>query len=756
MNASARSRSAFAAFLLAILILGGIGYLSMRSLALSHATSRWVVHTHEVIESLDGLLSALKDAETGQRGYIITGEASYLAPYEAGVAELGWRRARLARLTADNPNQQMRLARIEPLLRGKLEEMRETVRLRREGRVREATDLIRTDEGRKLFESLRLEVAEARQEEERLLAAREAADDANRGNELRLMFFGYGSGFGILAIAFFALRREIARRATIERELLENREQLEARVAERTASLESAYARLAVEIDERRQAENAQRESRLLLQSVIDGTSDAVYVKDTSGRFLLKNAAAIRYLGRAGREGASPGAEIAAHASDAGRLAESDREAMRAGEVRTFEEEVVCSDGAARTYLSTKGPLLDREGRVTGMFTIARDITERKQGEVDRLHLREQLRQSQKMEAVGLLAGGIAHYFNNMLQVIVGHASLLKDEMGDGPRAGQMGEIVETAVNASVLARGLLAFSHKQPLNLRRDDVNRMIVDLRRFLVRVIGEDVELHIRPFPGPLFAVMDEVQMQHVLVNLATNARDAMDSRGLMVVTTAPDEDRRFVRITVSDTGCGMTDDVREKIFEPFFTTKEVGRGTGLGLAVVYGIVTQHGGTIACESAPGRGTAFTILIPAATGAEEGAPADALVPAAAPVGGCETILVAEDDEQVMEVVRLTLEGRGYTVICAANGREALALHEGNRGGIDLVILDYSMPGMNGGEVLEAIRRRDPGVKGFFLSGYAGEGSAAAGDADFPLVAKPVIPRMLLAQVRAALDGLQ
>jgi PAS domain S-box-containing protein len=756
-----RDRLVLAGFTLAAFFLAAIAATALSYLKESHEAQKMVRHTFEVKAELNGLLSELKDAETGQRGYLLTNDERYLAPYHRALHAVARRQDAVRRLTVDNPGQQKRLAALEALTREKLAELDETIRVQRQRGTKDAVAIVRTDRGKRLLDEIRSIVGEAEAEEDRLLAQRAAAGEASRRTETAMLLAGNGASLALFIGVFLLLKMEISRRSVVERELREHRDLLETRVEERTRSLAALNERLAGEVEDRKKSEQAQRESRRLFQSVVDGTSDIVYVKDSAGRFLMANAAAKRFLGL---DVTLPGAGdgiLLFRSSEANRLTETDLEVIASGETRTFEETLACSDGLIRSYLSTKGPLPARDGKEPGMFAISRDISEMKRTEAERMQLKEQLRQSQKMDAVGQLAGGIAHYFNNMLQVIVGHASFLKERLDGAPGGEQAGEIVETAVRASTLAQGLLTFSHKQPLNLKRSDVNALIGAFRRFLDRLIGDNVELALRLSPGKLLAVMDEIQIQHVLVNLVTNARDAMQSRGMLFITTAPAEPDpdgspgKFVRITVSDTGAGMSDDVREKIFEPFFTTKEIGKGTGLGLAVVYGIVTQHGGTISCESAPGRGTTFTILLPAAPDDQQ---AEADLPAASgdPPRGSETILVAEDDARVLEVIRLSLEGGGYTVLAAADGREALSVYADHRDRIDLIILDYSMPGMTGKEALDRIRRIDPGVRGFFLSGFAGESVDLAPERGiaFDLIQKPISPRALLERVRSALDS--
>ncbi|MGC3997068.1 MAG: ATP-binding protein [Anaeromyxobacter sp.] len=375
-----------------------------------------------------------------------------------------------------------------------------------------------------------------------------------------------------------------------------------------------------------------------------------------------------------------------------------------------------------------------------------------------------QLYHAQKLEAVGRLAGGVAHDFNNLLTAIVGFASLLKEEMRpDDPERGTVDAILQSAHRGAHLTKSLLAYSRKQVLQRRPVDVAEVIRGVERLLHRVIGEDVELRLELPAGPLVAVADPSQLEQVLLNLCTNARDAMPSGGRLriVAGRAPATEGAgggparpaSVAITVIDTGRGMAPEELERIFEPFFTTKEPGKGTGLGLAIVYGIARQHGGDVEVESEPGRGTTMRVLLPAHEG-----PADA-PPAPAPVRsaprGRETVLLAEDEPLVREALRRALAGAGYEVIVAADGDEAVARFEAHRDRIAACVLDVVMPRRNGLEAAEAITRACPGLPVLLASGYAADALEERGllPAEATFITKPVTPADLLATLRKRLD---
>jgi PAS domain S-box-containing protein len=407
------------------------------------------------------------------------------------------------------------------------------------------------------------------------------------------------------------------------------------------------------------------------------------------------------------------------------------------------------------------GPLHDNEGRLTGVLSVVHDVTEK-------VLLEKQLQTAQRMEAVGTLAGGVAHDFNNALTGIFGFGEMLRPYLkGDAVATSYLNEVMRSAERAATLTRQLLAYSRRQAVTLSSVNLNDVVRDLFKLLSKVAGEKVELNLS-LAGELPAIhADPGQLEQVIMNLVINARDAMPDGGRLAIETSVatlDEDNvryrphmsagTFVVLTVSDTGVGMDAATRERIFEPFFTTKGPSKGTGLGLAMVYGIVKQHNGFIHLESEVGRGTTFRIHFPPAPG---GAPA-AAPPAGQPElrGGTETVLLAEDDEQVRTLVEEALRDLGYTVLSAGDGREAVDIFRRRRGEISLAVLDMAMPVMGGKEAYEAIHAIAPGLKVLFMSGYAAEG---AGEtfllvAGVPFLSKPFGPAELARKVRAVLDG--
>lgn len=406
-------------------------------------------------------------------------------------------------------------------------------------------------------------------------------------------------------------------------------------------------------------------------------------------------------------------------------------------------------------YIETRAfPMKDTEGKVFAVIEILNNVTEKRT-------LENQLRHAQKMEAIGQLAGGIAHDFNNMLNVIIGYASLMQMNMShDDPKMEQVKEILNAGDRAAHLTKGLLTFSRKQVMEIRRININEIIEGFKKMLARIIGEDIELRIIPSEQALTLKADIVQIEQVLMNLASNAKDAMPKGGILTIETMPvNIDSAFIRIhgygepgmhaliTVSDTGEGMDDRTREKIFEPFFTTKEFGKGTGLGLSIVYGIIKQHNGYINCYSEPGKGTTFKIYLPLI---KEEAEKVEIAEAELPRGGTETILVAEDDASVRDLTKQILEGFGYTVIEAVDGIDAVNKFKENKDNVHLLLFDLIMPNKNGKDAYEDIQGIRHDIKVIFTSGYAADIIQRFGIEDgIDFISKPVSPHELLRKVR-------
>jgi two-component system, cell cycle sensor histidine kinase and response regulator CckA len=516
---------------------------------------------------------------------------------------------------------------------------------------------------------------------------------------------------------------------------------------------------LARDITDRKQAEKALNESHDLLRTVIEGTPDAIYVKDLQGRYRMINSAGARVVGRAVEEilGKEDGDFLAPFVART--IRERDLQVLATGEIETFEETVTAGTGP-RTYLSTKAPYRDRRGSVIGLVGISRDITEMKRLEAD-------FRQAQKMEAVGRLAGGVAHDFNNLLSVIIGYNELVFNRLPpDDANRGYLYEVQKAGERAAALTRQLLAFSRKQVLQSRVMALNPLLVDLCAMLQRLIGEGIEL-VRALDADLGMVkVDPVQFEQAVINLAVNARDAMPGTGRLTFGTCnarldeayaerhpevrPGE---YVVVSVTDTGHGMDDATKARVFEPFFTTKESGKGTGLGLAMVYGFVKQSGGHVEVESEPGRGTTFRLFLPRTEMVvlpDLPSPDDAVVP-----NGAETILLVEDEEALRTLTRMVLQSYGYTVLEAGDGKDALGIAGQFPGIIHALVTDLVMPRMGGRGLADGLIRQRPGLRVLFMSGHT-EDTVLQRGMDEPGTAffhKPFSPLALARKLRRLLD---
>ena len=419
--------------------------------------------------------------------------------------------------------------------------------------------------------------------------------------------------------------------------------------------------------------------------------------------------------------------------------------------------------GVGRRFLVIGG------GRIEHLRMIllaVEDVSERKNSEEALLRSQEHLRQAQKMEAIGRLAGGIAHDFNNLLTAIIGYSALLLDNLAGNPEALlQVGEIKAAGDRAAALTRQLLAFSRRQVLQPKVIDLNLIVADFDRLLRRLVGERIEVEVKCARDLWQVLADPGEIGRAIMNLALNARDAMPGAGTLTIQTAnvtlaeaEGLERglppgRYAMLAVGDTGVGMDPGMQEHIFEPFFTTKETGKGTGLGLATVLGIVEQSGGDIQCQSEVGEGTSFKILLPAV--AEEAVsvhPPAGLVTAPR---GTECILLVEDEDAVRELLRTVLKARGYAVIEARNGREGLKLCEDHPGAIDMLVTDVVMPELGGRELAEAVVKLRPGLKVLFMSGHTDDVILKEGvQQGAVFLHKPFTPMQLAQKVRDTLDS--
>ena len=652
-------------------------------------------------------------------------------------------------------------------------------------------------------------------------------------------------------------------------------------------SLATSYARLMLTHGELRRSTEALRDHHQLLNAIIEGTTAATYVKDLQGRYLLMNSAGAALLGRSAAEILGKDDVALLPPESAQRIIARDRQTVASGVVQTYEEEITV-EGVTRTYLSTKGPFRDAQGRVVGLVGSSLDVTDRyhaiealaeseerfrtifdgspvamavlgKDGSVvasnsacrqmlglreDDLHniavfdelthpedraadaakfqemlsgqleydrrekryilrdgqrvfadlhlylirdkkgapryiigisvdvterksLENQLRQAQRMETIGRLAGGVAHDFNNLLTVIKGYCDLLLErKSAAGSSLPQLEHIAKAAEQAASLTRQLLAFSRQQVLQPKVFSLNTLVSNTDSMLRRLISEDVEMVTITSKNIGAIKADPSQMEQVILNLVINARDAMPNGGKLTLETANVEldesyaqahlatlPGSYVMLAVSDTGMGMDEETQAHIFEPFFTTKELGKGTGLGLSMVYGIVKQSGGYIWVHSEVGKGSAFKVYLPRVFEHEQEIASP--FPASAPRQGKETILLVEDDPLVRELAFEILQSRGYNVLVAEHPETAIQLCRQHAGKIHLVLTDVVMPGMNGSQMVDEISAMRPGISVLFMSGYTDTAIIRDGNFDeaTAFLQKPFSPTVLGRKVREMLD---
>ena len=514
---------------------------------------------------------------------------------------------------------------------------------------------------------------------------------------------------------------------------------------------------MSLDVSERVQAEEALRRSEARYRDLFENASDLITSTDLDGRLTAVNEAFVRSTGYSREElVGTPLAELVPAERRAGLRSARDLE-QHGADATVYDSELQARDGH-RIQIEVASRLIFEHGQPVGTEAICRDITER-------LELEEQLRQAQRLEAIGRLAGGVAHDFNNLLTVISGYTESLL-EGRDRSEEFELGQIAAAADRAAILTRQLLAFSRRQVLQPRVILLNEVVEGITPMISRLIGEDLELVASLDPDLNRVLADPNQVEQVLLNLAVNARDAMPNGGRLTIQTANVElDEEYVAhhgestagphvmLSVTDTGTGMEPDTLAHMFEPFFSTKPVGSGTGLGLATVYGIVKQSEGSIWVYSEPGKGTTFKIYLPATEAAAALEAPRATRPLAAV--GLETILLAEDEEPLRTLTAKLLERHGYVVITATSADEALRIAAENSRRIDLLLTDLIMPGLSGSTVAERVSELVPGVKVLFMSGYSDDivvrnGILAPGAA---FLEKPFSSTDLAAKVRATLD---
>ncbi|HYD38456.1 MAG TPA: CHASE3 domain-containing protein [Allosphingosinicella sp.] len=694
-----------------------------------------------ILTDLNRYLSNLQDVESGTRGFVITGDRRYLKPYHAGKSEAGQTLARLRSLSSEDETLAPRVDALETLGKRRIA-VADRIVDERARLPAPAEPVSAMDQGRAAMDRLRAEVDAAVAVEQADHIRRKRAVERQAVVTNTALAAGVGLSLAALAWLFTVRNREAARRRRAETELKTLNAALEDRVTHRTAELER---------------------SRALLDAVIENMPDTVFLKDIRDhfRYVLINGAGERLLGR-------HRAELLGHEDHelfprelADRCHQEDEAVVATGREQPVSEQSMAVGGETKVIEGRKLPISDSDGSQHYVLGIVRDITEQKA-------LENQLRQVQRMDALGRLTGGIAHDFNNILAIIVGNADLLREQVSDGSEAAEMtDEVLGAASHGAELVKRLLAFARKQHLDPVVLDLNERLPAITGLLQRTLGETIRIAVQPAADLWPALIDPTQVDDALVNLAINARDAMPDGGSLTIETANvqlDEDYaahhvevtpgEYVMLAVSDSGTGMSPEVIARAFEPFFTTKPEGKGTGLGLSQVYGWVKQSGGHIKVYSEVGHGTTIKLYLPRADAISDPLPAESRAGGSAPRGS-ETIFVVEDNPNVRSTVLRQLKDLGYSTIDAHDGANAVAMARAGAE-FDLLLTDVIMPGgMTGYDVAEQLGALRPDLKVLFTSGYtelaAGHGTAARAA---PLLSKPYRKQDLGRAVRAVLDA--
>ena len=741
----------------------------------------WVEHTLEVHSELQQIVTLSVNAETAVRGYALARRTSFLEPYSQSRQQLPGHLRTLQTLISDNPAQLVRLRTVEALVTANLNELDRLRRRSDEGRPLDPDQLEADKAG---MDNLRRELDTMEQVEQGLLAERTDRERQTRQRWRFGILFGglLGLAGGSLGGLFFfsgIVQRvghleEDARRvadglpvssevhggdeiAGLARVLSQTSERLLAQAEELRAAKRDLESRVEQRTAELLATNESLRQANDVRQAVIQASPLAIWALDLEGKVRFWNPAAERIFGW--QESELLGRMLPIVQPDQQEEYQRWLEGFRLGvEVAGVERSRLKKDGSRIEVAIWTASLRDAEGRISGTIFIDSDVTERNR-------LEAQFRQSQKLEAIGQLAGGVAHDFNNLLTIMTGYVEMLLDELRDNPTLAEYaGEMKFAANRATALTKQLLAFSRRQMSQPQILDLNETVAHSMKLLRRVIGEDIQISTHFYPQLASVHVDPTHIDQILMNLVVNARDAMPGGGQVTIETANvtlDQnylDKHlgvkpgpYVLLAVSDTGGGISPETKERLFEPFFTTKQVG-GTGLGLSIVYGIVKQNQGEIGVYSELGQGTTFKIYLPAVQAPADASPEETV--GLAEAGGSETILVCEDEVPIRKLIHSMLTKLGYHVLVADSPEKAMEIVSQNGGDIHLLLTDVVMPQTNGFELAKMVRAVRPGIRVLYMSGYTDHRLTSSWivEPGTPLLQKPFTAPMLDQQIRGLL----
>ena len=717
----------------------------------SRSDAAWVDHTVSVQKKISDTLLLIRRAESAARGFVLTDDPHFVKEYSETRAQVAPALADLKEATRDNPAQTQLIEDSEGPIARRLAVSSDIIRLHGEKDEAGMAALRARAQGRVATATLTANFDKLAAEEERLLAARRADSQQTR---LILLAIDLAGAALILVLAALLIRETRSSSRKLETSLRVSEaanETLEAAVAERTGHLVAAHEEL--------------RHSASVLQNTFNSMAEAVLVVEADGAIALSNAAAERMLRhRPGMTVAQLRAQTAVFRTDGSTpLPVSEMPITRVLRGEQFDGQELMARFAAASHLVhlvvSGRPLRDSSGAISGAALVFHDTTASRETE-------RQLQQAQKLDAIGKLTGGVAHDFNNMLTVISGTTETLVAALRDQPDLLKTATLIDQAAErCGELIQHLLAFARRQPLQPRNININETVLDVAKLLRPTLGEQIEIQTLLGRDVAASRIDPSQLANSLLNMAINARDAMPDGGKLILETAnvvlddayaqANADvapGRYIMLAVSDSGAGMPAEVRDKVFEPFFTTKDAGKGSGLGLSMVYGFVKQSGGHIKIYSEEGHGTTIRLYLPPA-----GAPAETAASAASPTsGGSERILVVEDDAMVRNFVIAQLASLGYKTVAAADGRAAMALVRGGEP-FDLLFTDVIMPGgMSGRELADEVEKLRPGTKVLYTSGYTDNAIVHHGrlDEGVLLLTKPYRKTQLDQMVRRALGA--